>query len=352
MAATTPLTRAWGHRTAKDRAGLWGAGPSGCAERPGTSRTPDPAEEANKIDHAGSTLAHGRARNTRSPICYLPCDLASFAQTSISPRAVEAASRLRGYVPSAPGGVVPPSPRVLGPDTSRPCVLVIEDDPAYARLLRLNLEASRYQVAHAHTGLDGLAQLAHLGPSLVMLDLTLPDIDGHQVCQQIREQSDVPVIIVTARRQEQNLIQGLLSGADDYITKPFSVDELLARVSTVLRRARAREKPGRPAVLRVGDLLIDFVGHRVTRMDQEVMLTALEFKLLTTLASNAGRVVVQDELLRSVWGAGREGDVAVLRTTVRQLRNKLGDCEEECIRNMRAVGYMFVKPPPPPRADG
>jgi DNA-binding response OmpR family regulator len=231
-------------------------------------------------------------------------------------------------------------------------VLVIEDDPAYARLLRLNLEASRYQVAHARTGLDGLAQLAHLGPGLVMLDLTLPDIDGYQVCQQIREQSDVPIIIVTARRQEQNLIQGLLSGADDYITKPFSVDELLARVSTVLRRARAREKPGRPAVLRVGDLLIDLVGHRVTRMDQEVMLTALEFKLLTTLASNAGRVVVQDELLRSVWGAGREGDVAVLRTTVRQLRNKLGDCEEQCIRNMRAVGYVFVKPPPPPRADG
>jgi DNA-binding response OmpR family regulator len=232
---------------------------------------------------------------------------------------------------------------VLGPDEPRPRVLVIEDDPAYARVLRLSLEASRYQVAHARTGVDGLAQLAQLSPSLVLLDLTLPDIDGYQVCEQIRDQSDVPVIIVTARREEQDVLQGLLTGADDYITKPFSVDELLARVSTVLRRARVREGPGHPSTLRLGDLLIDFAGHRVTQIDQEVVLTALEFNLLTALARNAGRVILYGELLRSVWGTGHKGDVSVLRTTVRQLRGKLGDCEEQYIRNMRRVGYIFVK---------
>ena len=268
------------------------------------------------------------------------------------PRAVTAASTSRAYVLSVQDRTFRPSPSVLGPDALRPRVLVIEDDPAYARVLRLSLEASRYRVAHARTGLDSLAQVDDLSPSLVILDLMLPDTDGYQVCRQIREQSDVPIIMLTARRAEQDVIQGLLTGADDYITKPFSVDELLARIATVLRRARAREGPGRrPAALRLGDLLIDFAGHHVTRADQEVVLTALEFKLLSALARNAGRVMLQDELLRSVWGAGREGDVSVLRTTVRQLRSKLGECEGRYIRTMRAVGYMFVKSPAS-RADG
>ena len=267
------------------------------------------------------------------------------------PRAVTAASTSRAYVLSGQDRTFRPSPSVLGPDALRPRVLVIEDDPAYARVLRLSLEASRYRVAHARTGLDGLAQVDDLSPGLVILDLMLPDLDGYQVCRQIREQSDVPIIMLTARRAEQDVIQGLLTGADDYITKPFSVDELLARIATVLRRARAREEPGRPVALRLGELLIDFAGHHVTRADQEVVLTALEFKLLSALARNAGRVMLQDELLRSVWGAGREGDVSVLRTTVRQLRSKLGECEGRYIRTMRAVGYMFVKSPAS-RADG
>jgi DNA-binding response OmpR family regulator len=226
-------------------------------------------------------------------------------------------------------------------------VLVIEDDLAYARVLRLSLEASGYHVAHAGTGLGGLAQVDAISPSLVILDLKLPDIDGYQICRQIRDQSDVPIIMLTAIREEQHVIRGLLTGADDYITKPFSVDELLARMWTVLRRARTREKPGRPATLSVGDLLIDLAGHRVTRGDQEVVLTALEFNLLTALAQNAGRVMLQDELLQSVWGAGYEGNASVLRTTVRQLRGKLGDQDEHYIRTMRTVGYALVKPRTP-----
>jgi DNA-binding response OmpR family regulator len=226
-----------------------------------------------------------------------------------------------------------------------PSVLVIENDPAYARVLRLNLEASHYRVTYARGGRDGLAQLHHVSPSLVILDLMLPDMDGYQVCEQIRQQSHVPVIIVTARTAEQDVIQGLLCGADDYVTKPFSAQELIARVSAVLRRARTREEPDRPAALTFGDLLIDVASHRVTRADQEIVLTALEFKLLNTLARNAGRVMVQEELLQSVWGVGHERDVSVLRTTVRQLRSKLGRCAEQHIRTVRTVGYTFVKPP-------
>ena len=229
-------------------------------------------------------------------------------------------------------------------DMPRMRVLVIEDDPAYARVLRLNLEASGYRVAHARTGGDGLAQVDAFNPGVVILDLMLPDIDGYQICRQIREQSEVPIIMLTAKRAEQNVIQGLLTGADDYMTKPFSVDELLARIKTVLRRTRARDEPRAPATLVLGDLFIDFAGHRVSRSGEDVSLTATEFKLLGTLARNAGRVLMQDELLRAIWGAGYEGDAALLRTTVRRLRRKLRDEQERYIRNVRAVGYTFVSP--------
>jgi DNA-binding response OmpR family regulator len=222
-------------------------------------------------------------------------------------------------------------------------VLVIEDDPAYARVLRLNLEASGYRVAHARTGSDGLAQVDQFNPGMIILDLMLPDMDGYQICREIREQSDVPIIMLTARREEQHVIQGLLTGADDYMTKPFSVDELLARMRSVLRRVRARDEPRGPSTLNIGDLLIDFASHRVVLAHQEVGLTATEFKLLAALARSAGRVLLQDELLRAVWGSGYEGDASLLRTTVRRLRRKLGDDEERYIRNVRAVGYVFAK---------
>jgi DNA-binding response OmpR family regulator len=232
------------------------------------------------------------------------------------------------------------------PDTPHLRLLVIEDEPAYARILRLNLEASGYRVAHARTGVDGLDQVDTFKPNVVILDLMLPDIDGFQICRRIREQSDVPIIMLTARRAEQHVIQELLTGADDYMTKPFSVDELLARIKTVLRRTQARDAPPGPTNLTLGDVLIDFGSHRVLRAGEEVPLTATEFKLLETLARNAGRVLMQDQLLRAIWGSGYEGDAAVLRTTVRRLRRKLRDQQERYIRNVRAVGYTFVKPEP------
>ena len=219
-------------------------------------------------------------------------------------------------------------------------VLVIEDDPTFARLLRMNLEASGYRVVRAGDGQSGLVAVHELMPDLVILDVMLPDLDGYEVCRRIRQESDLPIIMLTAKAEERHKVQGLLLGADDYVTKPFSAPELLARVATVLRRARRREESSAPLV--AGDLLIDPAAHRVFRSGQPVPLTATESKLLRVLAAHPGRVVLQDELLRRVWGAGYEGEGDLLRTTVRRLRRKLGDpATGGIIQNVRGIGYAL-----------
>jgi DNA-binding response OmpR family regulator len=219
-------------------------------------------------------------------------------------------------------------------------VLLIEDDSTLARLLRMNLEASGYRVARADDGRGGLAAIDEFAPDLVLLDLMLPDTDGYEVCRRIRQESDLPVIMLTAKGEERHKVHGLLLGADDYVTKPFSAPELLARIATVLRRARRREEGAAP--LTAGDLVIDFTVHRVFRSGRPVPLTATESRLLRVLAANPGRVVLQEELLRRVWGAGCEGDSDLLRTTVRRLRRKLGNSATgEVIQNVRGIGYAL-----------
>lgn len=231
-----------------------------------------------------------------------------------------------------------------GMSASRERVLVIEDDPAYARVVRLNLEASGYRVAHASSGLAGLALVDDFRPDLIILDVMLPDMDGLEVCRRVREQSDLPIVMLTARGSEQHKVQGLLTGADDYVTKPFSAAELLARIVSVLRRARLRDAPRGQSKLVVGDMVIDMDARQVTWMGQPIELTATEFKLLSTLASHPGRVMLQDELLVAVWGPGYQGDPTLLRTTVRRLRNKLPDGAANHVQNVRAVGYV-LRPP-------
>jgi DNA-binding response OmpR family regulator len=223
---------------------------------------------------------------------------------------------------------------------ARTRALVVEDDPAYARLLRLHLEANGYQVLHVERGDAGLEALHDFEPDIVILDVVLPDMDGFEICRRIRQDSSVPIVMLTNRAEERHKVQGLMLGADDYVTKPFSAPELLARLTTILRRARRREQATQRPV-EVGDLTIDVAGSRVYREGQPVPVTATEFKLLAVLADNPGRVLVNDELLRRVWGPGYEGDGALLRTTIGRLRRKLGDVSGGPIHNVRGIGYTL-----------
>jgi two-component system, OmpR family, KDP operon response regulator KdpE len=187
---------------------------------------------------------------------------------------------------------------------TEPTVLVIEDDRRYRDLLELNLIRHGYAALLASDGLAGLNLLERDAPDLVILDLVLPDLDGYEVCRRIREYSTVPIIILTARAEEAQKVRGLRAGADDYVTKPFGAEELLARVAAVLRRSREGPQQRTPSVFVSGELTIDFAARRVSVGGREVYLTPSEYKLLQHLALNAGRVLVQDELLRRVWGPG------------------------------------------------
>ena len=222
-------------------------------------------------------------------------------------------------------------------------VLVVDDERRYRELLEMNLSRRGYRVLQAADGLSALNQVELEAPDLVMLDLMLPDMDGYEVCRRIREYSNVPIIMLTAKAEPTQKVKGLAIGADDYVTKPFSAEELLARVDAVLRRAEA----GRPeaAAAEFGDLHIDYAQHLATVAGREIDLTPGEYRLLERLALNAGRVVVQDELLRRVWGQGFEGETALLQTAIRRLRSKIEDdpAAPRHVLTKRGVGYWLPK---------
>ncbi len=223
-------------------------------------------------------------------------------------------------------------------------VLVVDDERRYRELLELNLSRRGYRVLQASNGLSALNVAEREAPDLVVLDVMLPDLDGYEVCRRIREYSSVPIIMLTAKAEESQKIRGLQLGADDYVTKPFSADELLARVDAVLRRSEAtRARLG--ATFDGGDLQIDYAQHRVTLRGVEVALSPGEYRLLEELAVNVGRVMVQDELLRRVWGEGYAGDAAVLQTAIRRLRSKIEDdpASPRRVLTKRGVGYWLPK---------
>jgi two-component system, OmpR family, KDP operon response regulator KdpE len=180
-------------------------------------------------------------------------------------------------------------------------ILIIDDEFQIRRLLKVALESKGYHVVEAETAQDGINMVASHKPDLVILDLGLPDFDGKYVMQRIREWSQVPIIILTVQDQESEKIQTLDSGADDYLTKPFRVGELMARIRAALRRANAPES--QPEVS-CGDMKIDFLRRSVTIQDQEIRLTATEYEVLKVLAQYPGRVITHDQLLKAVWGAG------------------------------------------------
>ena len=229
-------------------------------------------------------------------------------------------------------------------------ILVVDDDVQLLKIVTHNLEAEGYQVLALRDGAQALEAIERATPDLVLLDVMLPRMDGFQVCQRAREFSAVPIIMITARGRGQDKVRGLDLGADDYLTKPFRVDELLARVRAVLRRAQFTTN-GHTQSLRaattIGEVTIDYAQHLVTKAGREVALTPIEYRILAYLAQNAGRVVTQDLLLEHVWGAEYVGEGHMLRVNITRLRRKL---EEDSSRpryllTRPGIGYMLVKGP-------
>ena len=226
--------------------------------------------------------------------------------------------------------------------------LVVDDEPRLRDLVRDYLAREGFRVVTAADGLTAVEAAREHQPDVVVLDLMLPGIDGLEVCRRLRTFSDAYVIMLTARAEEVDRVVGLEVGADDYLTKPFSPRELVARVRAMLRRPRqgaATEAVVLVAPRRFGDLLIDEPGHRVTVGDEPVALTPLEFSLLTTLAAYPGRVYTRDQLLEQVWGADYFGDDHVVDVHIGNLRKKLGDeaAAPRYIETVRGVGYRFIE---------
>jgi DNA-binding response OmpR family regulator len=229
---------------------------------------------------------------------------------------------------------------------NRQTVLVVDDEPRYLRLLRANLESVGYRVVTASDGASGVQKAEIEDPRLIILDLMLPDLDGFEVCRRIREFSTVPIIMLTARREQADKVGGLDAGADDYITKPFDATEVLARVRAHLRRSSFGEQRHLEAPFTLDDLHIDFAQRRVEMRGREVGLSPTEYRLLHHLAKNAGRVLVQEELLRRVWGPEYTDESEVLRVYVRRLRQKIEDnaSSPRYILTRPGVGYTMPSP--------
>jgi two-component system, OmpR family, KDP operon response regulator KdpE len=226
----------------------------------------------------------------------------------------------------------------LNPAQAR--ILIVEDEAPIRRFLRLALEAEGHLVSEAATARDGIALAAKEAPAVMILDLGLPDADGITVLKAVREWSQMPVLILSVRSDEAGKIAGFDAGAQDYVTKPFSTGELLARLRGLLRD-RAREAA--PAILSLGPLSIDAADHRASLLGEDLKLTRREFDLLWLLASHAGRLVTQKMILNAIWGPAHADDSQYLRVYIRQLRAKLGDdaADPRWIFTEPGVGYRL-----------
>ncbi len=224
-----------------------------------------------------------------------------------------------------------------------PHILVIDDEPQILRALRTILTEKHFRVTTASRGEEGLALAAANPPDIVILDLGLPDLDGTQVCARLREWTRIPIIVLSVRDGEMDKVAALDHGADDYLTKPFGIEELLARVRVALRHA-AQARTEKTTIVRAGPLLIDLANHTVTREGEPVKLTATEFKLLAYLVANSGRVLTHHSILTNVWGEAEANHVEYLRVFMRQLRKKLEPEPErpQILVTESGVGYRFL----------
>ncbi len=205
---------------------------------------------------------------------------------------------------------------------AEPAIVLIEDEPQIRRFLRASIGALGYRLFEAATGEDGIVEAATRQPDVVVLDLGLPDVDGLAVIKRIREWSTVPIIVLSARGQEQDKIAALDAGADDYVAKPFAVGELLARIRVALRHTARVGGPGE-TTFAVGELQVDLARRHVTVAGKEIRLTPIEYRLFTTLVRHAGKVLTHRQLLREVWGPSHEQEAHYLRVYMAQLRRKL-----------------------------
>jgi two-component system alkaline phosphatase synthesis response regulator PhoP len=221
-------------------------------------------------------------------------------------------------------------------------ILVVDDEPKIVKQARDYLERSGYRVLEAGDGKTALAQVRHERPDLIVLDLNLPEMDGLDVCRALRRESDVPIIMLTARVDETDRLIGLELGADDYITKPFSPRELVARVRAVLRRVRGGVH--QPGLVRAGDLEIDLQGHRVTRAGETLDLTRSEFNLLALLAQHPGQTFTRAQLLDRLHGVAYDGYDRSVDAHVKNLRHKLepDPSEPRYVLTVYGVGYKFT----------
>ena len=202
-------------------------------------------------------------------------------------------------------------------------VLIIEDEPEIRRFLRTTLPARGFRLCEASTGRDGLTEAKSRNPDLILLDLGLPDLEGIELIRQIREWTNIPIIVLSARDQEQAKVTALDLGADDYVTKPFGIDELLARMRTALRHIARVADAGGESVFTLNGLRVDLGRRQVFVSGKEIHLTPIEYKLLTTLVRHAGKVLTHRQLLKEVWGPLHVEEGHYLRVYMRQLRNKL-----------------------------
>lgn len=225
-------------------------------------------------------------------------------------------------------------------------VLVAEDEPRYIWAIQTNLEARGYQVLTATDGLAAVELTAEMQPHLVLLDIKMPGLNGYEACRRIREFSTVPIIIITAMAEESDKVLGLDMGADDYITKPFSVPELLARVRSALRRVEFSEGIPSDLAFEAGDLRVDFVQQRVFMRGQEVELTPTEYRLLCELIKLPGRVLVPEHLTEKIWGPDAEGGDKLIRQAIHRLRRKIEQDSRhpDYIQTRPGLGYVFVPP--------
>ncbi len=227
--------------------------------------------------------------------------------------------------------------------TTQTHILVIDDEPQILRALRTILTARRFRVSVANRGEEGLALAAAQPPDLIILDLSLPDLDGFEVCTRLREWTQVPIIVLSVRESERDKVAALDKGADDYLTKPFGIEELLARIRVALRHS-SQGGPAKQSVVSSGLVTIDLAHHTVTKDGQDVKLTATEFKLLAYRAHNAGRVLTHQSILTHVWDIADSDRVEYLRVYISQLRKKIEVDPEQpkILITEPGVGYRFI----------